>query len=280
MRFSVLAESYLAGLKGRGGLSTARSAFKILCAEWGHLRTDRITPEMIEAFRVRLLQTGRGRAWIDYIIAIAQAAYNRHHLPNPFQRIKPYRPDTRIVRYLTNAERKALMIALRDSPPYFQEMFLVALNTGLRRKEVLQLRRDQVDFEHGIIQVRQKGNRLHIVPMSGQVSDILEDIRENGTPYFWVNPRTQRPYTMVFKAWTKLKQRAGIKRPFRWHDLRHDFLTRIVTATGSTRIAQELAGHSSPQQTQRYAHLIDGVLRDAVERISDQTVTRPENQSD
>jgi len=116
--------------------------------------------------------------------------------------------------------------------------------------------------------------------MSGQVSDILEDIRENGTPYFWVNPRTQRPYTMVFKAWTKLKQRAGIKRPFRWHDLRHDFLTRIVTATGSTRIAQELAGHSSPQQTQRYAHLIDGVLRDAVERISDQTVTRPENQSD
>jgi len=111
--------------------------------------------------------------------------------------------------------------------------------------------------------------------MSGQVSDILEDIGENGTPYFWVNPQTQRPYTMVFKAWTKLKQCAGITRPFRWHDLRHDFLTRIVTATGSTRIAQELAGHSSPQQTQRYAHLIDGVLRDAVERISDQTVTHP-----
>jgi integrase len=82
-------------------------------------------------------------------------------------------------------------------------------------------------------------------------------VGHGGTPYHidWRRP------------WEKAKLLAGIPREFRFHDLRHDFGTSILRATGNIKVAKELLGHSDMRMTERYAHVMNEQMRAAVEAI-------------
>jgi integrase len=54
---------------------------------------------------------------------------------------------------------------------------------------------------------------------------------------------------------------------FRWHDLRHTFISRLVMAGVPLAIVQKLAGHGDPKMTSRYAHLAPKVTQDAVNTL-------------
>ncbi len=60
---------------------------------------------------------------------------------------------------------------------------------------------------------------------------------------------------------------AGLKE-FHWHDLRHDFASRLVMQGVNLRAVQILMGHKSIQTTCRYAHLAPKDLLDAEERLN------------
>jgi len=74
------------------------------------------------------------------------------------------------------------------------------------------------------------------------------------------NKEVNGPENAVFsiddnKKWFKnAVTRAGIKK-FRWHDLRHTFISRLVQRGVNLRIVQEAAGHRTIAMTGRYAHL-------------------------
>ena len=64
-------------------------------------------------------------------------------------------------------------------------------------------------------------------------------------------------------------ERAGKKRPYvRFHDLRHTFASYVQMGLGDLRATQVLLGHADPRMTQRYAHLSDERLREAVRALS------------
>ena len=54
---------------------------------------------------------------------------------------------------------------------------------------------------------------------------------------------------------------------FHWHDLRHTFASRLVTARIPLRTVQVLMGHKRIETTLRYSHLAEDHLRNAVERL-------------
>ena len=56
----------------------------------------------------------------------------------------------------------------------------------------------------------------------------------------------------------------GVKPGFRFHDLRHDFASWLTMGNVSMRGVQQLAGHADLRMTQRYSHLADHVLVEAV----------------
>ena len=75
-----------------------------------------------------------------------------------------------------------------------------------------------------------------------------------------------KPFDIVKRAWGKLLRDAGIIM-FRWHDMRHDFASRLVMAGAPLNTVRELLGQTSAATTLRYAHLAPDHKAQAVEEL-------------
>ncbi|HTY21733.1 MAG TPA: site-specific integrase, partial [Desulfomonilaceae bacterium] len=198
-----------------------------------------------------------------------KAAWNKAHLDrNPFRFVKPIKTPEPGTRWLNDIEVERLLAAARESnQPFLPAMIVVALATGLREQNVFKLRRSEVNFETGLITVVAKGSRYHTVEISPELEEVLKSIPDNGTDYFFVNPRTGRPFVKPDKAWVNAKRKAGIS--LRWHDLRHTAATKLLREIGNIYLVQAFLGHTNSSMTQRYAKIFPPQKREAVSRMWD-----------
>ena len=67
----------------------------------------------------------------------------------------------------------------------------------------------------------------------------------------------------VIDAWKSMKKRAGLPAEFRFHGLRHDFASWLVSNGTDLATVQTLMTHKNASTTARYAHLMPGALKDA-----------------
>lgn len=229
---------------------------------FGDIEAADLRPPQIKRFQTYLREAGYSPAYCDRHIAMGKAAWNYSlETPNPFKRVALYNPDNTLVRFLSPEEEANLLEAARNShpnaPPLY-DFILIAMHTGLREANIMDLKVSEIDFDSGSITVTQKGGKKHTVAMNRIVRDLLlprvVDAPRSG--WLFPNPLTRKPYTRLDKSFNSAKKRAGITRPFRFHDLRHHFGTKVLRATGNLRMTQLLMGHSNPKTTTRYAHLI------------------------
>jgi integrase len=73
----------------------------------------------------------------------------------------------------------------------------------------------------------------------------------------------------IAKPWERIKVTADLPKDFRPHDLRHTFASWGVSNGIDLYQIQQLLGHSTPQMTQRYAHLDEGGIKASVNHISE-----------
>jgi site-specific recombinase XerD len=71
----------------------------------------------------------------------------------------------------------------------------------------------------------------------------------------------------ISTSWQNLMASAGIK-DFRFHDLRHDFASQLAMKGIDLYRIKDLLGHSTIQLTERYSHLSDEALAEAVEVLA------------
>jgi site-specific recombinase XerD len=71
------------------------------------------------------------------------------------------------------------------------------------------------------------------------------------------------------KQFTTFKEKAGLPKNFRLHDLRHNFATLVASAGNDLYVIQKLLTHSDPKTTQRYAHLVKGKMTQAANKALD-----------
>ena len=81
-------------------------------------------------------------------------------------------------------------------------------------------------------------------------------------PWIFPNPATGKPFETIYHSWNTARQSVGLG-DVRVHDLRHSFASALVNRGATLFDVQKLLGHSSPQMTERYAHLTQGRLMDA-----------------
>lgn len=181
---------------------------------------------------------------------------------NPVSKVA-YFPERQVERILTDNEAAKLVAACGQA---VRPVVITALNTGMRRGEILDLRWENVDFERRFIRVeRSKNGRSRKVPMNSTLVAELGRLRGNGTPFVFTQRAGERLKSIVTAFQTACRH-AGIGH-LRFHDLRHTFATNLVMNGVDLVTVKEILGHSDISMTVRYSHPSDERKMAAVECI-------------
>ncbi len=198
---------------------------------------------------------------------------------NPAGRIKLFRVDDRRYRYLSEEEEEAL---LNVCTPYLKRVVLFALHTGMRKGEILGLRWGDVDFHNAVAIVpasRSKSKRDRCIPLNSVAMSVLNELPRpmDRQAYIFGNSAAGRQDNLK-RLWNVALAVAGIEN-FHFHDLRHTYASRLVSAGVDLAVLRELLGHSDFTMTLRYAHLHPSRLREAV-TILEQKLQKSCNRAD
>jgi len=176
---------------------------------------------------------------------------------NPCLRVKKFKLDNERYRYLTPTEEADLMSWLIDERKHLQPMVILALGLGLRKREQLNLRRDQVDFFRNVVVAsRTKGKRNRDIPMDvldDRVKSVLLHLceKKKADEFVFVNPHTKNTYTDIKRSFATACDKSEV-RNLEWHDLRATFCTRLALAGYDAFTIKALMGHRDMKTTERY----------------------------
>jgi integrase len=169
-------------------------------------------------------------------------------------KVKMYKESKRRLRWITPEQGKTLLAEL---PPHQHDIVLFALATGLRQSNVTGLKWAQIDLQRRTGRVAAEeakgGEDIHL-----SLSDLAIDVltRQLGKHDVYVFTFRGMPvrHVNITKAWRHALQRAGIEN-FRWHDLRHTWVSWLVQNGTRLYDLQEMGGWKSAEMVGRYAHL-------------------------
>ena len=191
-------------------------------------------------------------------------------------------PEGRL-RFLAEDEVERLLSACEETrrkSPYLLPIVTIALNTGMRKGEILGLTWDRVNLARGVLQLEQtKSGRRREIPMNRAVYDTLQPLYAGARAALPKPPPGEKPPEptgLVFckrhgvRAWGSIRTafegacREAKIHDFRFHDLRHTCASWLIMKGRSLKEVQELLGHREFSMTLRYAHLSPDRLREAV----------------
>lgn len=151
-------------------------------------------------------------------------------------------------------------------------LFVVALETGLRRGDLLGLRWSSVDFGAGWIRVTmQKTKKEAVIPISDACRGALLACQGRdvvGELVFVTGEGHPIPWATVRRYFELAKNLAKINRRFRFHDLRHTFGSTLASQGVSLQLIAKALGHASVRMSERYARPSEESLQ-AIKRALD-----------
>ncbi len=177
---------------------------------------------------------------------------------NPLRKIKKLKEPRGRVRFLDNDERKSLLLACKDAPyPQMYVIVVLALSTGARRSEIMNLRWANIDMEKKQIVLHEtKNGERRALPLTGHAHELMKahnKVRRIDTDLVFPSIVGDKPYE-IKKSWEGALKKAGIK-DFRFHDLRHSAASYLAMNGASPTEIAEVLGHKTLQMVKRYAHL-------------------------
>jgi len=241
---------------------------------FGDKKLNEITASDIDIYKQRRLEDGRKLNTIvrDLVVVrhLFNYAYNRRQFfgRNPVKDAGLPQVVDKKERVLTATEQEALLENCGSG--VVAAMIRIALNTGMRRDEVLFLKWEWVNLQEGFITLphtHSKSKKSRKVPVNTVVRGILiEASIGSGRPVegavFQVSPTEHGARTWLQREFKEACKKAGIE-GIRFHDLRHTAATRLVEAGIPLHAVAELLGHSSIRMTERYSHPQESVIKAA-----------------
>lgn len=199
---------------------------------------------------------------------------------NPVRKVKFFsEKDTQKERILSEKEKIRLLEAASE---HLTPILIVALNTGMRRGEILNLTWDRVDLKQRLIQVvNTKSGRNRTIPVNSALFKLLSELKmDRKNEYLFPNPQTDLPFRTVRRSFKNACRSAKIE-GLRFHDLRHTFASRLIELGIDIIRVKELLGHSTVKITERYTHSNSEERKKAVELLCEgphKTAKEVENQ--
>lgn len=256
----------------RGEISKAKQLIEHL----GKYSLAALSGEVIASYRDKRLNDPSRRgtisnntvrlelALLSHLYTVAIQEWGLGLTFNPIMNIrKPSPGDGRDRRLSVDEERRLLTAVSAHSNPMLGWIVRIALETGMRSSEITSLRLPQVDLTKRVIRLADtKNDSARTVPLNKRATEVFQaalnnPIRPIDCPLvFFGEPGKdgrRRPYAFT-KVWGVLKKKLGMP-DLRFHDLRHEAVSRLVEGGLSDQEVSAISGHKSMQMLRRYTHL-------------------------
>ena len=216
--------------------------------------------------------------YIALVRAILNKAANEWLWLDKAPKLMLHREPKRRIRWLTPDEAKRLVAAL---PEYMADMAVFSLATGLRQRNVLNLRWRQLDLQRGVAWVEaedSKSGRAIGIALNQTALSVIQKQMGKHEEYVFTHSRGQRLKYISSRIWKNALVKAGIC-DCRWHDLRHTWASWLVQKGVPLNILQEMGGWESIEMVQRYAHLAPEHLARHAGLIDEMALCKDTNQT-
>ena len=239
--------------RDRGILDT----FKAL---WRGENLDSITTKRIEDFKATRLQY-RSPATVSKELQVVKRLFKKavewgRIEKNVAQPVTKPRVNNGRVRYLEPEELDRLM---RKLPNWLRPVAIFARFTGARRGEILGLTWNDVDTRRGLIRLRDtKAGNDATIEMNGTVRSLLASMPKpisRSQRVFGTVEDTPAAWAKAGRAWRSACRAVKIEN-FRFHDLRHQAATDLLTLGADLNDVRDFLRHTNMTMTLRYAHLV------------------------
>ena len=231
-------------------------------------RLNNITPILIEQYKgKRLNEDGMMPATVNREIACLKCIFNwaiknGKADVNPMKQVKLLKENNTRLRFLSQEE----IIQLKNNcSERIRPIVETALMTGMRRGEILNLKWEDVNFQQGIIVIKNsKSGKLREIPICSALRKVMEQYSNASTGEYVFCSELGQPYRNFYTGFQRIVKKAGIE-DFSFHDLRHTAASYLIMLGIDIVTVKEILGHSSINMTLRYAHLSPLHKREAME---------------
>jgi integrase len=235
----------------------------------GGKRLDRITTADVLAYReARMKRLSNGTVNRD--VALLKKMFNLaidmgyiHSNPARSKSLKPLK-EPEVARVISVEEEAKIV---RAAEPRIRPFIVVAVETGMRRGEILGLDWRDVDWRNHRVRVANrpdaptKSGKERWVPMTLRARETFRELGPKPAGSIFGGSRDT-----IWRHWKRAAKGAGMEK-LRLHDLRHTCCTRAVEAGVPMFVLQEWMGHSSLETTRKYYSVAENHLRDAADRM-------------
>jgi len=288
MTFNALSEWYLALESVKEKKSYDIIAFNLASfnQEFGHHLLSTIKPTDLESYQVRRRKEGYADSYIDQQIGRARTAVEKAfgdelidgEAVRTFDRVKKLVKRNQLTkkasnareRILTQDEYQTLMLFL---PEHIKLAFAMALYTGMRKGEILNLTWDKVDLEARLIELKAadtKDNEARTIPIGEELYRMLMEHRK---PEGYVIQFRGKPVKDIRTAIRGACKKANIpygrnvKNGITFHDLRHTFNTMMRKAGVDRNVTMTITGHSTEEMNRHYDTVDTEDMRSAIRQF-------------
>jgi integrase len=244
---------------------------KILLPYFGEAPIGRISKPLVREFR---RDRRKEKPWLTDTTLNRDVEVLRHLLywavdegfltTNPIARIHLPKQRRKPRPILGFTEEDKLLVA---AAPHLRRIAIAALDSGMRRGELLHQLWEHVDFNRRLLLVTHSktvGGEAREIPLTARLAELLSSFKQ---PEGLVFTFKGRPIHRIKTAWKSAIRRSGI-RYSRFQDLRHTFNTRLMEAGVVQDVRKALMGHSSGEEVNSlYTHVELPVKREAIRKL-------------
>lgn len=244
----------------RGAVSERSRINSILRTAMSHRTLAKLTSADVATYRDERLKcvapatVVRELNTVSHAIEIATREWGLWLPRNPVKLVRrPQLPRGRSRRLKAGEEARLFAACDRGRTPLMKPLIVLAIETAMRRGELLELQWQHVDLVRRVAHLPlTKNGDSRDVPLSRRAIATLQDMKDNGTR----DPNRVFPVTgnSIRLAFEHLRDRAGMS-DFHFHDLRHEGVSRLFEKGLNIAEVSAISGHKELRMLMRYTHL-------------------------
>lgn len=254
----------------------------------GSKRLQEITQFDMERIRRNMLKAGRSPRRVQYAMAVIRQIFNYAKTrklfdgESPTKGVKLPKVDNRRMRFLSPEEANSLLNELKKHSMICYRASLLSLYSGLRFGEIAGLRWQHVDIENRqIVILDPKNGKTRFSFMADAVIQMFSEMSPGKPNDLVFESRTRRDLTQISDTFNRVVAVLGFNNGVEdrrmkvvFHTLRHSCASQLAMSGADLSTIQAVLGHKTLAMTERYSHLTNQHIKNAINRL--QAVMNPE----